>query len=62
MAMIYRIKIRRAAQVELWVQAESRIQAARLIHSLAMVYDDDTTTTKIVSIHEDPNAVLDSPD
>lgn len=59
--MIYRIKIRRAAQVELWVEAESRIQAARLIHNLAMLYDDDTTTTKIVSIYEDQNAVLNSP-
>jgi hypothetical protein len=59
--MIYRIKIQRGAQVELWVPAESRIQTARLIHDLAMVYDDDTTTTKIVSIHEDPDAVLNSP-
>ena len=59
--MIYRVKLRRAAEVELWLEAASRAAVIKSITDLAMVYDDDTTTTKIVSIHEDPNAVLDSP-
>jgi hypothetical protein len=57
-AMIFRIKLRRAAEFELLIEAESRRHLELLITELSMIHDDEDLITDIVSIHEAPNLFL----
>jgi uncharacterized protein with PhoU and TrkA domain len=56
--MIFRVKIRRAAEFEILVEAPSLHQLQIMLTELSLIHDDEDLMTEIVSIHEAPNLFL----
>lgn len=55
--MKYRMKIIREVEFEIVLPAKSRADAIRIVQEKALDYDDrDLKSTRIVSIHEEPES------
>jgi len=53
--MIFRVKLRRAVEFEILVEAQSLPHLQRMLTELSLMHDDENLMTDIVSIHEAPN-------
>lgn len=60
--MKYRMKIIREVEFEIVLPASSRAEAIRIVQEKALDYDDrDLKSTRIVSIHEEPEDPVQHP-
>lgn len=53
--MIFRVKLRRAVEFEILVEAQSLPHLQRMLTELSLMHDDENLMTDIVSINEAPN-------